>query len=530
MKKIILLILTSVFLFSCRKQKTSWDSDWNIPVVNDTLSLDKFVNDSTLSISPSGMYELDLHRTLMDVNLTDLITIPDTTIKTNYTLSVNSLVLAPGSNFVNPLQIEEHPIDLKDVQLKKIRLKKGAISLKLSNPVGTKTYFTITLPGVTKNGIDFQHLFIAPPGSQSNPGIIIENVDISGYDMDLTGTNGGSYNVLQSNVAVKTDPSGPTVTITNQDVTKVEATIKNIKVDYARGYFGNKIISDTTTTTIDALSKLIAGSIDLPSTNLSFTISNGLKISAKATLFEIKSENYASNSVTLQHPQIGQPMFLDPATGTWDNFTPSIKTIQFNSQNSNLENYLENLGSKHSIGYSIQLNPWGNVSGGWNEIFPNSKLKVSIDAQMPLTIGFNGLTAQDTFDFDLNQDEKKSHISSGKFSLATQNSFPFGCEIKLFLLDKSGNLLYTIAGDEKVTSSLYGSNYTSQGLIYSNSIINFDLSEEIIKNISSINKIVVRAKVDSPSPVTGTNQQIIITEGAFLGVKLKAIFKLKASI
>ena len=149
---------------------------------------------------------------------------------------------------------------------------------------------------------------------------------------------------------------------------------------------------------------------------------------------------------------------------------------------------------------------------------------------MPLTIGFNGLTAQDTFDFDLNQDEKKSHISSGKFSLATQNSFPFGCEIKLFLLDKSGNLLYTIAGDEKVTSSLYGSNYTSQGLIYSNSIINFDLSEEIIKNISSINKIVVRAKVDSPSPVTGTNQQIIITEGAFLGVKLKAIFKLKASI
>ena len=52
--------------------------------------------------------------------------------------------------------------------------------------------------------------------------------------MDLTGPNGGSYNVLQSNVAVKTDPSGPTVTITNQDVTKVEATIKNIKVGYTK--------------------------------------------------------------------------------------------------------------------------------------------------------------------------------------------------------------------------------------------------------------------------------------------------------
>ncbi len=530
MKKIIFLITISVFLFSCRKQKTSWDSDWNIPVINDTITLNKFVNDSTLSVLSSGMYELDLHRTLMDINLTDLITIPDTTIKTNYSLSVNNLVVAPGTNFVNPSQIDEHPIDLKDVQLKKIRVKQGAIELKLSNPIGTKTYFTVTLPGVSKNGIDYQHQYIAPAGSQNNPGIVNETVDISGYDMDLTGVNGGTYNVLQSYVSVKTDPNGPSVTITNQDVTKIEATIKNIKVDYARGYFGNKIISDTTTTTINALSKLIAGSIDLPSTNLKFTISNGLKISAKATLFEIKSENYASNSVTLQHPQIGQPMFLDPATGTWDNFTPSLKTIQFNSLNSNLEAYLENLGAKHSIGYSIQLNPWGNVSGGWNEIFPNSKLKVSIDAQMPLTIGFNGLTAQDTFDFDLNQDEKKSQISSGKFSLFTQNSFPFGSEITLFLLDHSGNILYTISGDEKITSSLYGIDYTSQGLIYSKSTVNFDLSEEVIKNMSSIHKIVVRAKVDSPSPPSGTNQQVIIPEGAFLGVQLKAIFKLKARI
>lgn len=530
MKYTILLFITSVFLFSCRKNKTTWDTDWTIPIINDSLNLSHFVNDSTLKTTVSNSYELDLHRTLMNIDLTDLIKIPDTTINQNFSLSVSNLTISPGTVFVNPSQIEEHTIDLKDIQLKKIRLKQGTIRLKLSNPVGTKTFFTVTLPGVKKNGVDFEHVYEAPAGSIENPGIIEESVDITGSEMDLTGVNGSEFNILKSYIAVKTDPQGPTVNITNQHVTKVEATMKDIKIDYARGYFGNQILSDTSTTFIEALSKLTAGAIDLPATTLKFNISNGLKINAKATLSMIQSENYNHEIVSISHPQKGQPIYLNQATGSWNNFTSSNTTIEFNSTNSNIENYLENLGSKHTFGYSIQLNPWGNVSGGWNEIFPDSKLKVTIDASMPLNIGFNGLTAQDTFDFDLSQNEKKSHITSGNFVLITQNAFPFSAKIKLILLDENNAVKFIIPSSSEITSSLFGNNYTNSGTQYSNSTITFEITEEIIHSISDIKKIAVQATLNSPSPVDNTNQSVIIPENAFIGLKLKAAFKLKAKI
>ena len=174
-------------------------------------------------------------------------------------------------------------------------------------------------------------------------------------------------------------------------------------MDYARGYFGNKVISDTTETTIDFLTHLTSGLIDLSSANLSFSISNGFKIPAKGTLTVISNENSTGDVVPLTASslnlfQFGEAFNIDPATGGWTDLSSSIKTINFNELNSNVETYLENLGAKQKIGYSIQLNPWGNTSGGWNEIFPNSHLKVSIDASLPLLIGADGLTIRDTCD------------------------------------------------------------------------------------------------------------------------------------
>ncbi|MBI1838571.1 MAG: hypothetical protein HYR91_15005 [Flavobacteriia bacterium] len=530
MKNIVYLLLLNVFLFSCRKEKTTWDSNWTIPVINDTITLDRFVNDSTMAINSTGYYEIDLHRTLLDVNLIDLIKIPDTTIYESYTLSVSSLTIPPGTNFVNPSQVDEHDIDLKDVQLKKIRLKEGKISLKLKNVINTKTFFTVTLPGVSKNGIDFQHVYAAPAGNESNPGIIEETIDISGYYMDLTGANGGSFNKLQSFVSVKTDPQGPSVVITNNDITRLEATIKDLKVDYARGYLGNQIISDTTTVLLDALSKLTAGSINLPATILKFNISNGLKIPAKATLYEIKNENFNFNSISLTHPQIGQPFYLDPATGTWENFTPSQKTIEFNSTNSNIENFLENIGAKNTIGYAIQLNPWGNVSGGWNEVFPNSHIKVTIDANLPLTIGLDGLSAQDTFNFSLKQNEDKSNIESGKFIFDFQNAFPMQADFAIDLLDANNQLITTLNTDHVIASSLYGNSINAQGLLVNASKITLDINENIIHSLNQVQKLVIRVILNTPNPSTNQNEMIMIPEGAFIGVKIKTAFKLKAKI
>jgi hypothetical protein len=295
--------------------------------------------------------------------------------------------------------------------------------MKVFNPLPTKAFFTVQLPGVVKNGIEFQEQYAVLGGTTVNPGVQTAILDLSGYELDLTGDTGGEYNKLQSRLIISTDPVGPTVTLTNAQEFNVEAKFSGIKVDYARGYFGNKVVEESTELLIDFLSMVTNGSIDIPSPQLQLIITNGMKIAASATVNGLSNTNYSGTTIDLSSTTIGTPLFIDPATGSWNTLTNSTKTISFTSSNSNLESYLENLGNKHTVDYRLELNPWGNVSGGWNEIFPSSRFKVQFNAQMPLAVGADGLTLRDTFDFKLNQ-----NIINKFTSCKIKNEFtPKGC-------------------------------------------------------------------------------------------------------
>ena len=526
-KKLYILPFVGIlFLISCNKEKTTWDSNWITPLINDTLSLNNLVNDSTLTAGMSTFYQVDLTRTILNLGIEDFVALPDTLITHNFNIAVPSLSVPPGFSIVN--EVEEHTIGNSAVQLKKIRVSNGVIKMEVFNPVNTKTFFTVQLPGVSKNGIEFQEQYEVPAGTNSNPGTIVASLDISGYDLLLTGVSGGEYNVLQSRLVVATDPAGPSVTVTNAQVFKVNALFKNIKVDYARGYFGNKIISDTTAYNIDFLNSVTSGTVDLPSVNLQFEITNGMKIDAKALITTVSNTNYLGNTVSLSGNQIGVPLYIDQATGNWSSLTNSTTLIGFDGMNSNLETYLENLGKSHTVGYKLEMNPFGNVSGGWNEIFPNSRLKVKIKAQMPLAIGADGLTLRDTFNFDIKQDLEKSHVESGILVLNVTNAFPLSSSVKLFLMDVNGVVLHTVTGSSDIVSSLYGSIDPSDGKRKMNSEVNFVLNDATLLDLENISNIAVETQFNTPDPMTSANSQVLIPVGAFIAVKLKAKLVLKA--
>lgn len=518
MRILSLLTICSVLFFSCRKEKAKWDTAWVAPIVNDTLSLSNLVNDSTLSVSSSGFYEVDLTRTLIDWGIENLVSIPDTLIEHSFTSVVPSLSVPPGFSFVN--EIEEHELNIQDVQLKKIRVNSGTIQMTVYNPLPTKAFFTVQLPGVVKDGVEFQEQYAVEGGTTSNPGSETAVLDLAGYVLDLTGETGGDYNKLQSRLIISSDPVGPTVTLTNTQVFNVLANFSGIKIDYARGYFGNKILEESKELNIDFMSMVAGGSIDIPGPQLQLIVTNGMKIAASATLNSLTNTNYAGNTVELTGSSMSTPFYIDPATGSWNTLTNSTKNISFSSSNSNLEAYLENLGKKHTINYRLELNPWGNVSGGWNEIFPSSRFKVQFNAQMPLSVGADGLTLRDTFDFKLNQNTDASHASSAELVLTASNAFPFSADIKLTLLDANGAVLGQITGDKQVASSV-GGVLASNGLVVSSSEVIFSLPESLVSKLNDKTKVVVNAVFNTPD-ANGINTQQSIPFGAFLAVKLKA--------
>jgi hypothetical protein len=517
-KYIFYIGLLSFLIASCKKKDTTWNTDWATPIISDTLKLNNLFNDSTLTTSNQTTIDVDLTRTLLDIRLSDIITIPDTTITQIFSPVFSLNNVQPGTAFVNT--VEEHNFDLQDVQLKKMRTAAGKIKVKVFNPLSTKVFFTIQLPGATKNGVVFEQTYFVNAGTVAQPSTAEEELDLSGYDIDLTGESGLSYNKLQSKLSIKTDPDGPIVSINNQNDFKFEGLFSGLKVDYAKGYFGNQVISDTSLFSIPYLTNIISGNIDIPATNLTFLIENGMKVSLKGKLTHAENTNVSNNTVALSSTEIGSDFYVSPATGGWASLQPSEQSINFNSTNSNIEQYIENLGTEHKVGYQLQLNPWGNISGGADEVFPTSRIKVKINVEMPLQVGADGLTLRDTFDFNLSQDPTKIHANSGVITVNATNAFPVSCEPVLYFMDENNFVLHTVLGSSQIASSVLGSFNAQSGLFEKKSSIDFILPAPLIADLDKIKFVAIEARFDTPNATTGFNEQQSIPYGAFLAVKM----------
>jgi hypothetical protein len=494
-------------------------------LVNDTLDLSNQINDSTLSVNSQGYLEVDLTRTVLDLGIEDILSLPDTTIEQIFNSSVGPLNVPPGFTIVN--EIEEHTLDMEDIQLKKIRLTEGRIRFTVFNPVDTKCYFTVKLPGVVKDGSVLEQQFSVNGSSSAGPGSMTSMIDLAGYEMDLTGISGSLYNVLQSLLVVSSDPAGPFVTITQSQEFKIQATFENIRMDYARGYFGQRVLTDTVNVDLEALQNIAGGTMDLPAPELFVDIINGVKIGARATILSLSNTSFSGNTVQLSGGQIQSPLYINEPTGNWSTLQPSQTSLAFNGTNSNIEAYLENLGVNHKLAYKMELNPWGNLSGGYNEIFPNSRLKVKVRAMMPLEVGADGLTLLDTFNLDLKQDLEKTHVGSGSFVLSALNAFPLSASIKLLLLDEDGQLLFTVSGSQNVASGISGEVDPLSGLQVEKSDVVFELPAHVLSELQQIKKVAVRAVFNTPD-ASGVSVPMSVKAGAFLAVKLKTRFVLNA--
>lgn len=512
---------------SCKRKQAVWETEWQAPLLKDTLDLDKLITEDSLVVVNGSYLELSIDRTIYELKLSDIVKIPDTTVRHVYAIAATSFNVPAGTSFVN--NAKEHVIDMGSIQLKKIRVQSGGIFLQLHNPIGTKAFFTVELPGVTLNGVTLTQDFVAPAGTIANPGLVSGFVDLSGYEMDLRGANFGSYNRIQSKILVTSDPDGPTVSVSNQDSLKVLFNMNDIQLDYARGYFGNDLITDTITEHIAALNKITGGMIDLPEATLDLELVNGMKVAARGMITHLKGTNNQQNTVSLTHPSMGTWMTINSATGNEYALNPSSTSLHFDANNSNLEQFLENHGADNEIGFQVQLNPWGNTSGGWDEIFPQSSLKVNLAATMPLAIGLSDVILQDTFDFSFKQDFSKTHIQSGSIWMDAVNAFPLSGAVTLYLMDASGNVLATINGSEPVASCVYGA-MASDGLLHQKSRVEFLIPESAVDDMEAVTQLSVKLVLNTPDEATNVSEQVNIPAGAFFGFKIGAKLKVEARI
>ena len=456
---IISIIL--IFAVSCKKKSTAWNTDWVLPLISDTLNLSNYQNDSTLDGS-GPFYVVDFQRTLVDAYLKDYLELPDTTIHQSFSPAIGIGNIPAGFTFYNA--VETHELSIPDVELKKIIISSGSIRLSVYNPISTSAYYTITMPGVTLNGVEFEETFFVDAGTQENPALGEALIMLNGYELDLQGTgvmgssNISAFNILQTSLSITTDPEGQNSSITTSDLFEFDAKFEDVKIAYAMGYFGELSFSDSTDISLPYIDLIGSGSVNLPDIPLSILVKNGAKIPASAKLTLLESTNNDGEVFDLISSELNTIHFVGPATGSWSSLTPSSYELEINENNSNLTDYIEHLGFKHKIGYDFRMNPFGSQTGSYNEIFPTSKVQIDVSSQFPLEIGVDGLIISDTIPFEVSSLELNNLIQAESIELHLNycNAFPMHGALKIKLLDENFNLLYSFYSNEFIGSGSSG--------------------------------------------------------------------------
>lgn len=493
-RKIVTILILSLLLFSCKKDKTYWNSQWRIPISSDTLDLRNLVHDSIIKSNLDDSYQLILKKDLLSISIDSVINFPDTTINQDVHIAVNHVDVNPGVSFIN--KTEEHTFNIEGAQLKELKVKTGGIDLHIESPIQGPTILTVQLPGVTKNGQMYSQTVHAPAGSPAHPTIINQHFNLQGYTIDLRGSDGTKYNIIQSKLIIKTDPNGPIIPIDNTDIIHVDVRFSGFSPSYARGYFGQHLFTDSTQIEFEKLAHITSGSISTQDVHFDVIIFNGLKVLGRARINSFKGINSQQQTVPLSYSQIGNWSVINPATGNWGTLLPSQLKWVFTDNNSNINNFIENLPYKLKLNYNLELNHLGNTNTGWDELFPDSKIRVQFKANMPLKLGANQLTYKDTLPLHVSQNYDKTHVESGEFTLHVKNAYPFDAQVSVSAIDQGGDILFTKSGLQKIKGSANLNNH--QPLEIVGSTLKIQLSKEETKALNQMENLVITVKFDTP--------------------------------
>lgn len=487
MKKSLLLLIPILILLSCKKREETirWNIDVIAPAVNGELSIYDILPDSVLTSDMDSSVSMSLGLNLFRLNLDSLVAIPDTSLLDTFALPFPfPVAVAPGQVFIN--QPEDNTINIGSAELIYVEIKSGTINYQLKSTIQGKIIYEYQIPvAIDANGNSFSQLVYVAAAEPGMTASTSGSFDLSGYSINLSGSSENSFNIIQTNVNIKVDPTNATdVSASNQDTVYIRNELSNIKIDYAKGYFGNQSYTiGPERASLTAFNNLISGNLNIDQIDVDLELVNGIGADASIAFNSFTASNNNSE-IALNHSIIGNNININRANEIGPTIYPYYYTNVLNNSNSNIDLMLELLPD--SIGYalSLELNPLGNVSAHNDFISSDAPMELNMDIQLPLSIIANNLTLADTLNIDISD---TTGLHSAMLNINLENGFPLEAQIDLILLDQNNMVVSHVLSPTLVPSAAVDGN----GVVSANS----SSTHQLTLNQKDFNTLIQNKKI-----------------------------------
>jgi hypothetical protein len=434
MKKIYILILLVAIITNCKKSNTStsWNANYSLPISSGNVGLFDFLDSNKIYESSDSshiifkdsrtVYELDQEDFLNELEFTfeDTMDIPSL---------IYGIPFEPGFNIPYTFS-ENKQFTFSDMELTSISFNTLQIEYTIRSNVEGAIDFEFSFPNIYDNNANIISQTILVPENLSGNSTVTGYFDLENSTMDLTGTNGNSFNEIMTEFKLGASSTNDSdLILTSSSEVIVDIKLKNLSIEKAIGYLGKININTEQEIDISIMDQVSAKNISIGPPKLNLNISNGVGVDAQLKLKEITfSKN--NNQLNITHPIINNTININRALDLGWDFQTSNYTIVIDSGNSNIQSIISLLPNKVSSKYELMTNPLGNISGHNDFYNSNQPLQVNLDIELPLLVNIDSLVFSENISLELPSDLT---IKNGEIFFEFQNGFPFEicAEIKI---------------------------------------------------------------------------------------------------
>jgi hypothetical protein len=406
---------------------STWRPDIALPLVNSDLTMDDI-----LGRADSGSLEIDsatdrviliYEGNVYSVTGEDFLPLLDQQDVGEFRLSpTDSAQLVVSGNVTRQLTQDFLFNVANGETLDSVRLKSGTLAIGLTNSAPHGGIFRVSIPAARKNGIslDAQVQFTPSSGGNSTAS---GSIDLSGYTIDFTtGSGTNRIEILYEATWENSSSSQPCVNLPLSFTVDYD----QLRLSAAFGDFGQRSLSvslDSSELTI--FQNTLGGTIHFDEPRFVFNIRNGFGMPVRATLQNLVSIPRTGPAI----PIVGSipnplPVGVPGAPGLI-----AATSFVLDKNNSNVQTVVN--ARPEYISYDVDAVT--NVpAGARNFLLDTSRLNVDLRVELPLVGYANGLTVQDTADFEL---ENMREIESAVFRIYTSNRFPAQSWTQVYFTD-----------------------------------------------------------------------------------------------
>ena len=532
--KIVLVICIIITIVSCRKQETSWDIDGAVPIARSHLNLANFFSDSIFNPDNNGLLHIAFTRELLNYTMDSIAKLPDTTVKVSFISFLPSTALSPNTLVFsnNSSTDKEITFDVANgVELNKAIVRNGGLSIQFKNTYTQPLRFVYVINSATLWGNPLKIDEVIPAGSTSTPKIITKYYPLDGYTISLTGLNNNKVNTLVQTYTISTDASGVADNLTIGQGFEALMSFKKVVPEYVQGYFGNqKLTQQPDSQAINLFSNFKPSNLVLTQAAINFRIVNEFGAELTSSIKQLKSiKQNPYGYITLNSGSLLSPINVNRAGKTNNSSNPVfpfVKQININTNNSNLNPFLENLPDL--LGYSVEaeLNPLGNISAGNDFAYYGRGLKVFADVDIPMQISANSFYLQSFSKADLSNLSELNNVNYGEVILQAQNNYPFEAKLQGYILNEQNTVIDSLFNSSNNTIPAALTDINNNVLNYTNSKLTVDLNEAKLANLKLCKQIKFVIRLILPNQPTS----IKLMDSSYLDLILSANVNYKVRI